>query len=309
MIIDFKSADITVDKIDSSPFTEITLNGKSAVLHLSRNSDPIIAQSKSTSDADASAINISGQVDLQLQGREQISRWSFHFIQFARLNVAQVIYAGRSSWHGSMALNYALPPAFPAKFAYQFVLDSDPKVFGPGVLPFTNLRAPNVFQKLVPGHKHVPGALTISTDMDDHPNARMTLKLRNNRTGMDNFLFRATRDVSFLTAFVVRDEQTKVITPLAHVTWQIVWRAQYDWENERCTGRMTAKTFDVDKVIQGPPADAALAAQITKPTTDASETANALGRAAIQALNNHPAVSNVAEGNRWPGDVPKDFFK
>jgi hypothetical protein len=309
MIIDFKSVDITVDNIDSSPFTEITFDGKSAVLHLSRNSDPILAQSKSTSDADASAINLAGQVAIQLEGREQISRWSFRFIQLARLNVAQVVYAGRESWHGSMALNHAVPPAYPAKFAYQFVLDSDPKVFGPGVLPFTNLRPATVFQKYGPRNQRVPGALTINTDMDDHPNARMVLKLRNNRTQMDNYLFRATRDVSFLTAFVVRDEQTKIVTPLAHVTWQIVWRAQYKWENERCSGWMTARTFDVDQVIKGPPTDGALAGQITKPTTDASETANALSKAAIQALNHHPALANVAEGNRWSSDVPKDFFK
>jgi hypothetical protein len=308
MIIDFKSADITVDNIDSSPFTEMTFDGKSAVLHLSRNSDPILAQSKSTSDADASAINLAGQVDIQLEGREQISRWSFHFIQLARLNIAQVVYAGRESWHGSMALNHAIPPAFPAKFVYQFVLDSDPKVFGPGVLPFTNLRPTVVFQKFGPGNKRVPGALTINTDMDDHPNSRMALKLRNNSTGMDNYLFRATRDISFLTAFVVRDEHSKVITPLAHVTWHIVWGAHYQWENEHCSGRMTTRTFDVDAVIKGPPTDGALARQITNPTSNADETANALGKAAIHALN-RPGIANVIEGKAWPPSVPKDFFK
>jgi hypothetical protein len=57
MDIDYNSANITVDIAGSAPDTDISPDGQWAVLHLSRNADPIIAGDRTASDADVSAIN------------------------------------------------------------------------------------------------------------------------------------------------------------------------------------------------------------------------------------------------------------
>ena len=89
MEIDFKSAKITVDIKVSKAGTGISPDRKLAVLHLTRNADPIIAGDETASDVDASAINIRASVDVHLSPGDQfspgdnISNLKFRFIQLA----------------------------------------------------------------------------------------------------------------------------------------------------------------------------------------------------------------------------------
>jgi len=314
MDADLDSAKITVYREGAIPDTDISPDGRWAVLHLTRNAEPIITGRSITSEEDASAVNISGSVDVRLGPRENISNWSFHFIQLVKLNIAQAVYAGRTSEDGSMAVNYATPPVFNPKFAYEFSLDSESNLFGTNVMPFTNLRAPSIFPKVNNRGERVPGLPTVVTDMDDHPSRKMKVAFLNKATGRDNFLYRATHDLSFLTAFVYRDERTKRITPLAHITWNVVWNALYTWQripnqNPQCSGRVQPYTFDFSAQINGPPQDGRLLAKITNPTTDPTEIANALDKTAIANLDRNPDIFNLCYARKWPPDVPSNFFR
>jgi hypothetical protein len=263
MEIDHKSANTVVDVAGSAPDTDISPNKQWAVLHLTRNADPIIARDRPATGADMSAINISGTVDVHHRPAEDISKSSefrFGFIQLARHTVEYALFAGRKSRDGFIsinfaaqpALNFAAQPAYQHKFAYEFVLDCGPESYGKDVLPFVNPRAPVIFPKRNNKGSLVPGVSTVVADMDDHPNARMRLAFQNKETGMVTYLAQAMREVYFVTAFVVRDQQKK-ITILAHVCWRALWKAQYHWVGGDCMPYPVAGTFDAEKPIKGPP--------------------------------------------------------
>ena len=315
MDIDYNSANMAVDIDGSAPDTDISPDKQWAVLHLSRNANPIIAGDRTASDADISAINISGTVDVYHSPAGDISKlWEFRFIQLARLSVVYALYAGRTPKDGFISINFAAPPAFPQKFAYDFVLDSAPEIFGPNVMPFTNLRAPVLFPKRNNKGNLVPGVSTVVTDMDDHPSLRLRLAFQNKETTKDNFLAQVIREESFLTAFVVRDKQKK-IKILAYVCWYATWKARYHWAGGDCIPHPVVGTFDVGKSIKGPPTGptmgktgSSLEAKITSPTTDPKETANTLARTATQNLGAHPLFWNRSFGKQWPADVPSDFW-
>lgn len=300
--INTDSVKITVDKEGAIPETDVSVDGKSMLLHLTRNAGPIIGQVRTYNEGETSAINIIGLVEVKLDPSDSLAKLSFHFIQLSKLLVAQSVYAGQRSAEGSMAVNYATPPVFPARFAYEYTLDSVADLFGKNVMPFTNLRPPNVLKK--PG-----GIVSLVTDMDDHPVGKIPLARQNKRSDAVNFLYRASREVSFLTAFVVRNE-AGVIQPLAHVTWRLVWRGNYRWIDRQCIGTMAGQKFEVGDVIKAPPTDAGVAAMITKPTTNVDKTSNAPGKAAIKAIDDHrDSPFNFAHTNRWPSDVPPNFFQ
>jgi hypothetical protein len=312
---DTSSATMKVDVEGSAPATDISANGRRAVFHLTRNADPIIGLSRATSDADASAIAIEGMIDVRLGPRETLNNFRIGFIQLCLLHTAQSVYAGKTSAEGSMAINYATPPAFPAQNAYEYNLDSDPTIFGPDVLPFTNNRTPVAVPKLsrtgANAGRPIPGVLWVTASMDDHPNSSMNLAFRNRKTGADNYLTRATTEKSFVTAFVVQDKATRAITPFHHVTWHVRWNARYRWASGVCRGVMEQPAFEVGTVTKGAPTDADVAAKITNPERDPDKCANALGRAAIQRLNDLASrdTFNVSAANRWPPDVPADFWR
>jgi len=60
MKIDFNTANINVDITGSAPATDISSDRKFAVLHLTRNSDPVIDANPRASESDMSAIKYSG---------------------------------------------------------------------------------------------------------------------------------------------------------------------------------------------------------------------------------------------------------
>jgi hypothetical protein len=320
MDIDFKSARMNVDIAGSAPNTDISDDGQSAVLHLTRNADPIIAKNKRASDSQISAINISGSVDVRHGAKEDVSKSAeFHFIQLAAHMCAYVSYAGRTSRDGAVELNFAQPPAYPQKFAFDFVLDGPD--FAPGaptdVLPFTNDRATVILPKRNNKGDLVPGVSTMVAETDDHPALTLPLAFQNRETKRANFLVEVIRDTLFVTAFVVREKRTK-ITILAHVCWRTFWSTRYHWVAGKCVPyKPEVGAFDVGKTVigaatgEGTPFgfSSAMADKITKPNTNPKETANELSRIALKNLEAHPLWWNLSYLKKWPVDLPPDFWR
>jgi hypothetical protein len=264
-------------------------------------------------DVEVSAININGSVDVHLRPGERVGNAEFHFIQLVTNMVSYSLFLGSAPDDGAISVNFAGPPAFPKKFAYDFALDSLPDR-----LPYTNLRDPAIFPKLTNRGAPVSGTSTIVTDMDDHPSARMKVAVTNRITKKLNFLAEAQTTKLFLTAFVTRETTTKRITPLAYVTWQIDWKAMYRWVKGRCLPVSVAgSSFNVGKTEKGSPekersvlgrTGASMAFKITNPTTDPDETGNALDRQAHKALDVHPEIWNLDYRTQWPVAARPGFW-
>ena len=183
---------------------------------------------------------------------EDLAKSEFRLIQLACETVNYALYVGRTSREGFISLSFASPPAYPQKFAYDFVLDSGPEFFGAGVMPFMNLRSPVIFPKRTNHGNLIPGVATVLSDMDDHPNSRMSVAILNKGTNKVNYLAQAIREAYFVTAFVIRDKQGK-IKILAHVCWRALWKARYHWVGGDCIPYPVVGTFDAGKSITGPP--------------------------------------------------------
>jgi hypothetical protein len=301
------SVKLTVDSTGVVPGVDITTDGRNAVLHLTKHAKLLLGETRYT-EKEGSAINISGEVKARMNPRDDIRDWEFHFIQLAREIYRYVGYAGRAKTEGSMALNFAVSPLTPAKFAGEFCLDSGIDLNGTVVMPFTNLRSPNV---TAPDRK---GAVTVTTDMDDHPNAVIPLKTGNLTTKSNNFLYRASAELELLTVFVVRhlDDRTgkRVIQQLAYVGWSVTWIANFRWVGERCTAALRTKEFAVDPGSKGAVPDPDLADMITNPTDRISETYNYLTNWAQKHIYD-PGVlqANLSEASTWRDDVPADFYQ
>ena len=305
-----------MDVTGSAPDTDITPDLKWAVLHLTRNSGPVMA-GHGGDDARASAISIQGAVNVKFAASESATNWTFRFIQLVAHMESFARYFGRTSKDGFVSIDLASPPGVPQKFAYDFVLDSAPEIFGADVMPFTNLRAPAVMPKRNPRGDVVPGITLAMNTMDDHPSRRMTTAFKNKTTGAINYIAEALEQKLFLTAFVAREESTKKITTLGYVTWQAEWKAKYRWAGGRCLPYGQGGALKVDKPVQGAPSQASvmghtgasMAAKITNPTTDANETANTITKNVAKALDAHPEWWNVEHGDKWPPSVPGNFWK
>jgi hypothetical protein len=316
MKIDFSTANIDVDITGSTPATAISADRKWAILHLTRNSDPVVDDSPRATDVDKSAISITGSVDVHHSSVDDISQLGeFRFIQLACIMEDYALYAGATPTDGFVEYSWSSPPAYPQKFAYDFNLDSAPESFGLSVLPFVNDRAQVIFSKMNNKGHLVPGVSKVFNAMDDHPCLRMRLGLTNKETNKPCFLAQLIEEAYFLSAFVVRDKGRK-ITILAHVCWRALWNVQYHWVGGKCIPYPVAGTFDFGRSIKGPPigstigrTGSSLAAKITKPTNDPEETANALTRTAMKNVDLHPLWWNRSYGKKWPADVPSDFWK
>jgi hypothetical protein len=322
-------ADTVTMRVDDEgllPDTTVVQTFDLAIQHLTRNRGPIINMTGALSEREASAINISAAVQVELGPRDPIDKWDFHFIQLARENRVRREYLGRLNWHGSVTIDEAAPPAVPMKFAHTYNLDSSTNYFGKNVMPFFNLRDPVFWSpdgkaERTADPRYTPnqiasrladlngGRVGVWTDMDDHPNGKIPLRVPNSESGEINFLYRATRDLDLVTAFVVRDD-AKVIRTLAHVAWRIIWKAEFRWEDGNCHRTLPHHEYNLGRVTKGPPSDPKVAATITNPTTNGDETANKLDRAAINAVKiGMGGPANLDETDSWPDGVPTTFFK
>jgi hypothetical protein len=285
----------------STPNTTIDHVNQRAWLHLNRKAQGLMAHAfRDQSQVDA--IAITGKTGwMTLDGKDDLSQFEFHFIQLAKNNVDQTMYAGFRSSEGSVELNLAIPPAWPAKYTKRFCLDSEATD-----MPFSDPRRPDEVLKM-PGK--ALASVTVSTY--DHPTSTFPLHVRNRKTNADNYLLRAIRDNEFLTAFVIRNT-AKQISILAHLTWHVVWKFNYRWKDGECLGgwSLSGTTFTAERAVKGPPTDASLAAMITKPNMELSEIDNAMMRQAREGALGEDGSGGgpgFIERTSWPSDVPSTF--
>lgn len=309
-----------LDKTDALPSCSVNTRLKSAFLHLDKNSDPITYQQSTPSEVEASAINITANVTVQ-GAPDDIANSEFRFIQFAKTHTFLVQFAGLTARQGSVTVNLDLPPAHPARFSGQFLLDSTDQFYTGNVMPFMNKRPPDV--TALPG-----GRRTVSVGMDDHPNSRLPLSIRNTATNTNNFLFKAILHKEFVTAFVVRRAGSPAGTfePLRFVVWNIYWTAKFQWE------RMNyAPTGGADDVADLGPGlfqcrpimgdrflvaggvgktleDKALLARFVRPPADVKETANVVNKGAIKALDQR-GIANISAYRTWLDREMANAFK
>jgi len=292
------SAKLTVETKDVAPDAGIMNDGKQALLHLTRNSRPLLAGS--TDDKAASAIHIEGEVSVLLEPRDDINRWRFGFIQLARTTIDLIGYAGFVSADGTVAQNLVAPPIMPAQYAGEagdFCLDSLRSH-----MPFTNGRPPKVVVR------DGKGGAKIAIDMDDHPWQKLPLAIENKTTGQPNFLYRASRHFEAITVLVARNE-SGVIQPLLHAGWGAIWSVGFRWVGQgglQCVPSMKAKSFFVSEVSKGAPAG--LESKITNPATDEKETCNYLSARAVHFSRDARNPSSVySESPTWGSGVPREF--
>lgn len=306
--VDPDSVLMTADKEGSDPSSTISTVSADAYLHLTRNANTAMYGLDTQDEREAGAINIKAQVDVEVGSRDDLSKWTFRFIQLSKLLVTQWVYAGSRPHEGSMMINYATPPVFEAKFAYEFTLDSQETDFnGNKVMPFMNVRPLMIVPK-------GPGRMTVSTDLDDHPLSKGPYKRWNRMTVADNYLFRAIRESKFLTAFVFRGpaDPPDTYNILGHMGWVLRWNAKYRWVKGECVfDGMAEKKFEIDEFARGAPADASVAAKITNPNLNLNETSNALLKAAIKSIDDHPhSTFNYSVNRRRPPDLdPRSFYR
>lgn len=298
------SAVIEVNIEDARPGTSIDMDNHRAWLHMTKNADAVMS---GADEVAASGINLWGKVDVRLGRGENTSNWKFRFIQLA-VNLGEYFaYAGKTSAAGYMQVYLDTPPAVPREYQYAFLLDSDPTIHGPGVMPFTNTRDHAVQPKWSRSRGEVPGVSTVLTSMDDAPSLRMSLAFKNMATHETNYLRMASVQKLFLTAFVVRDERTMKIEPLAFVPWSLSWAMSYRWQHNQCLTESVGGVFKVgDSTRSIAPAakwlgadENHLAQKIINPTTNPDETANAVSRKARRSLDQRDNTFNLQYFDHW----------
>jgi hypothetical protein len=324
MKVDFGSAYIegrhsgTVDQDeDVRPSADIGKGGKEAVFHLNRNAEHLIARHFTDDDlqddSNIGAVYFQGNVDVYLGPRDDLSKLGFHFIQLAKIHLDRFVYAGCKPSEGAIVQNFAYAPAFPAKFALKFNLDSNATTMDgtAKLLPFTGLRAPTIYPAYSRA-RAIPGAKHVAVEMYDHPARWVPLRIKNPKTKVDNFLVRGARIFEALTVFVVLDESRK-IHQLAHVSWSVSWDATFRWRggNVQPPSMVPGSSyFRMGKSIKGPPPEKSLEKMIEdSQTIDIAETGNRLERQAIDQVTSSQSNSliNLSVLDRWSSEVPVNF--
>jgi hypothetical protein len=312
------SARIELNREGVVPATFVNMPLRSAFFHLTKNADPIIHQRPTESEQEASAIHIEGWVDVEAGPRDNLVGYPLRFIQLVKTHDFHFWFAGRTAAEGSVSIDLTTAPGIPARFVGEFVLDSTDNLYGENVIPFMNLRTP-----FTEGRR---GArVTLMTALDDHPSVKMPLAFRNPATGDDNYLYEALCFKEFLTALVV-PKGADAYQILAHLTWNIIWRATFSWKESAaqgsagagggaqagrkfytCQATTTVSHFYRSKGVKGAPQDTTLAPKIERPNLNPGETANALSKGAMNQLK-QPGIWNVqASDTRVDPNIP-DFF-
>jgi hypothetical protein len=309
------SARIELNREGVVPATYVNMSLHSAFFHLTKNADPIIYQRQTESEEDASAIHIEGRVDVEAGPRDNLVAYPLRFIQLAKTHDSHFWYAGHAAAAGSVSIDLTTAPAIPARFVGEFTLDSTDNLYGQDVMPFMNLRSP--FQEGKRGAR-----VSLMTALDDHPSVKMPLTFNNPATGVDNYLYEALCFKEFLTALVV-PKGADAYQILAHLTWNIIWRASFRWRESAasgsadagdgvqvdrksytCLATTTVSHFYRSKGVKGAPQDSSLAAKIEHPNLTVSETANALSKEASKQLKQRGIWNVQAYDTRVDPSIP-----
>jgi hypothetical protein len=289
LTIDFKSAAIKVDTSGAANAVSLgsTPTNKVAICHLTRG-----ASITGSGFNFGPAIRMVGTVDLLLGPGDSQSGWDFNFLQFGNLMVRSALWGGRTPSEGSVAINYAVAPAYKTNPSLDSTTANS---------PFVGLNASS--QDSVPEGSGT--RITLTREMGDHPNSRQVLVVPNATTSAKNYLYNMRLDVGFTTAFVAR-ESSGTIHYLAHFTWHLIYDARFVWTGGNCTGTMHNGRLDVGTVTKGKPTDATLQKLLTSPVQPFY---NDLCAAANKTVMSTAAVApNYVESATRDGSIPATFY-
>jgi hypothetical protein len=283
-----------------------------AVLHQTRNSGSII--SGIIHDlAEVTAIKLTASVNVQAGNLADIQRrYEFHLLQLLWKPIDYALYAGKTAAEGSMKLDLAAPPLYPA--ATTFVLDADENA----APPFPFMERGDVKIRRV----GTESTWLVSLEADDHPFADRPLQFPNFATesarGANddkfNYLYEVSRSLCFFTVFVVKDLKTRTIKPLGFINWKsrilakIRWRLDTDGAPVAERATLVTAYFTSDDYLPGTPNSEAKK-MIVHPPTDPRQTSNAIERATFRAAYGSRSNSpSIQASNAWSASVPGTHF-
>lgn len=198
--------------------------------------------------ASRDAFKFSGQVNLSLGGSDYASAGlNFGWIQFMKSVEWQLIYAGGDDSDGQINVN-PLP-----RIGTAFYIDRIPGA-GDRFAPFVQNPAVAQFD----------GSSTVKTSFGDHPMSSAPDKLKNERTGMINYLFSFVDIRKIVTIFAVRNNLGHV-TPLAHVNTDLIYSGTFKWRRKIPIPRSNLSSFRPGRVVKGAPADREIARLMANP--------------------------------------------
>jgi hypothetical protein len=299
------SARLVIDAAGAKPGVDLTLRKDvaTAVLHLTRNKEPIVKGKTFLTKADflaAAAVNITGTVFVAASSKAEIdSKWEFHLIQLLHPVVDSASFAGRKPADGSMELNFAAPPGKKGGF----FLDSDP-----GFRPYCESWPAQATQ-------FQPGAWQVKVELADHPFTDVALMLPNLAAkDATNYLYSTTKHCIFVTSVVALDRAKGDYKILCHLQWGYKGVTSYRW-TDRGGDEISAKfsmdvsTFNAGTTTLGDPVEKGVADLIKKPSKDPSDLYNKVRPSAYAAAILGTSSSNFKGEANWSPSVPRDLFK
>ena len=229
----------------------------------------------------------------------ELAKWNFGFIQFMKVNLVNLFYAGRIPSDGGILIQPHVRPALRTNLGR----DSDFAITEPNP-PWTNINTS--------GDKTFNAAKGVASfTMGDHPHMVVDAIMRNTVTTFRNFMFEFIDDREFVSVFTSQDSNGK-FQPLAHFRWSVRWHFQFIWKGsfgfEIPAGfKLPSSAFRMGDVVLGEPS----LPEIKKLLVDPGK-ASRLGTreltAAIQACIRAGAPPNLFISKERIGTVPPNFI-
>lgn len=276
-----------------------------AVLHLTRNSAPIVADTVRKL-SDISAIRIKASISVQSDNpREDLagSDLRFRFVQFFALTDQRAYYAGPISGDGNMYLDFASKPAFSGEGDMLLDTESKSKIF-----PY--------FEMYPPQYLRInPSLWSVNLVMDDHPFHDLPLRLSNFYTRKFNYLCTASKSFNVVTALVARDF-TDASKPKLTFLGRMVWGAELGctlrWSKDKDSlvvnpAEYATRRFYCNDAEMGPDPNLI---PVIEGLNDSTETMNDSARAAYRTVVGSTSNNrNVRVFEKWSSERVEKFFK
>jgi len=288
--LDANSARMSVSS--SGAVAKVTVGTKRAACHLTTGFSSADTKPVATGDA----FTFTGEVDVFVDKSAEVDilrdKWTFNFIQIAKVIKIETQWLGRRSSEGEVFHILHIGPAWPANQLTS--LDAEP-ASSPFMKPGTH--SANRFR---PKDGKIKVELRIQ--VGDHPNSVAVLQAPNTITKSNNFLFKMERVTEFVTVLMARDEKGVLLSPLAHIPWRIEYDARFKWARNQARGELKSRGAIFSPVVKGGPQAADVKRILANPqpphTNEISE----------RALKNSINILNKQDSATRSLLVPRDFF-
>jgi hypothetical protein len=226
--------------------------------------------------------------------QKELAGWDFGFLQFQKVNVVNLFFAGRSRSEGGLQLQAHVPPALATKVGR----DS----------PTNDFNQPWMGSN-TSGDKTVQMARGVAVvGVGDHPQLRTQAIFTNVKTGYENFLFHLVDDREFVTIFSALDPLGN-FQHLAHFHWHARWEFRFIWKARQPVAiKQEGAFFKMDPVAQGPPKESEIQAFLKDPEKSPRLGSLQLTNALVKSARGIGTPNRIDTEERF-GVLPSDFFK